>query len=181
MNISTECVDHIVTNISGMRKVSARWIPRFLLESQKRNGHSARNYHEVWRGWGLIHSQIRFRIWKMGSVFRSWWEATNETMQALLLPCSKKFKAAKSVRKVIASALWDSEGVTMVGYLPIGHTITGDYYALQMQQFRVKIKVKRRDTLPNVTPSVLFPRYVYLFQNLKKDSKVSYFSDDMRL
>ena len=59
----------------------------------------------------------------------------------------------KSAGKVMASILWDAEGVLLVDYLEKGKTITGAYYASLLKQLREKIKQMRRGKL---TRGVLF-------------------------
>lgn len=58
-----------------------------------------------------------------------------------------------SANKVIASILWDSEGVLLVDYLSKGHTVTGAYYAALLRQIQEKIQKNLRGKL---TKGVLF-------------------------
>jgi hypothetical protein len=52
-----------------------------------------------------------------------------------------------------ANSFWDFERVLLVGYLPRGHTITGQYYAKLLPKVCQAIKEKRRGKLRR---SVLF-------------------------
>ena len=48
-------------------------------------------------------------------------------------PPPKKFKRVHSAGKVMASIIWDSQGVIMIGYLEQGHTINGASYAGELR------------------------------------------------
>ena len=57
---------------------------------------------------------------------------------------TKKFKATRSTKKVMATIFWDSKGVVHIDYLPHGTTMNGEYYANLLKQVRKSIKEKRR-------------------------------------
>ena len=42
---------------------------------------------------------------------------------------------------------WDSKGIILIDYKPVGTSITGEYYANVIKQLRVAIKEKRRGKL----------------------------------
>ena len=48
---------------------------------------------------------------------------------------------------VIATVFWDSQGIILIDYTPVGTSITGEYYANGIKQLRVAIKEKRRGKL----------------------------------
>ncbi|GBP19016.1 Mariner Mos1 transposase [Eumeta japonica] len=62
-------------------------------------------------------------------------------------PYPKKCKVSQSVGKLIASILWDAEGILLIDYKDKGVNITGEYYATLIDKLRVAIKYKRRGKL----------------------------------
>ena len=48
-------------------------------------------------------------------------------------PFPKKFKLTASIGKVVASAIWDSDGVIIIDYLEKGKIVYGQYYALELR------------------------------------------------
>ena len=44
----------------------------------------------------------------------------------------------------MATVFWDSKGIILIDYKPVGTSITGKYYANVNKQLRVAIKEKRR-------------------------------------
>ena len=64
-------------------------------------------------------------------------------MEATKLAPLKKLKRVHSAGKVMASIIWDSQGVIMIDYLVQGRTINGAYYAGEMRQLRQEIARKR--------------------------------------
>lgn len=155
VGISYERVQNIVTNVLGMMKLSARWVPRLLTEEQKRVRHKTsaeclalfeadpENFlerfvtmDETWVHHYQPESKQQSKQWKHhGS------------------PPPRKAKTVPSAGKVMASFFWDSKGIIMVDYLSKGQTINGAYYANLLRQLRQAIKTKRRGKL---TKGVLF-------------------------
>ena len=62
-------------------------------------------------------------------------------------PRPKKFKTQPSAGKVMATVLWDAQGVIMLDFLAKKSTITGAYYANLLNQLRTAIREKRRSKL----------------------------------
>ena len=60
-----------------------------------------------------------------------------------LSPPPKKVKAVWSAGKVMSSVYWNAKGILLIDYLPIGQTITGQYYANLLDQLQEKIREKR--------------------------------------
>ena len=54
-----------------------------------------------------------------------------------------KFKSERSVKKVIATVFWDSEGVVPVDFLEGKKTVTGAYYVEVLWKLRAKLAEKR--------------------------------------
>jgi len=59
----------------------------------------------------------------------------------------------KSSGKVLASILWDKDGILFIDYLPKGQTINAEYHSSLLVQLKDILKEKRR---AKVTKGVLF-------------------------
>jgi len=68
-------------------------------------------------------------------------------------PCPKKFRVQKFAGKVLASNIWDQDGILLTDCLPKGQTIKAEYYSSLLVQFKDNLKEKRRG---KVTKGVLF-------------------------
>ena len=132
-----------------MKKRTARWVPRMLTPAMqtRRQVVSAKNLailqddrddfidrlvtqDETWVHHFDPESNVQSKQWKrVGS------------------PPPRKFKKTSSAQKVMASVFWDKDGVIMIDYLERGHTVTGNYYAQELQKLREELKRKRRGKL----------------------------------
>ena len=54
-----------------------------------------------------------------------------------------KFKSERSVKKVMATVFWDSEGVVLIDFLEGKKTVTGAYYVEVLRKLRAKLAEKR--------------------------------------
>ena len=120
VGINFGAVKSILTNILGMSKVSARWVPWMLSDDQKKTrGHLFDP-----------ESKIQSKQWKHpGS------------------PHPKKFKRVHSAGKV-AWLFWDIQGMIMIEYLEQGCTINGAYYIGELRwlgQKNHKIEARKTD------------------------------------
>jgi len=59
-------------------------------------------------------------------------------------PRPKKFRAQKSVGKVLASIFGDQDGILLIDYHPKGQTINAEYYSTLLVQLKDILKEKRR-------------------------------------
>lgn len=145
VNISKERVSNIVTQELGMKKLSARWVPRLLTLDQKRVRMQ-------------ISQECLDRFNKNQTDFMRRFITTDETWVHYYTPetkmqskqwtepgCSapKKAMVVKSAGKVMASVFWDSKGILMIDYLPSGQTINGNYYANLLDRLHQNIQQKR--------------------------------------
>jgi len=55
-----------------------------------------------------------------------------------------KLRVLKSTGKVLASILWDQDGILLIDYLPKGQTINTQYYSSLLVQLKHILKKKRR-------------------------------------
>ncbi|XP_029155672.1 uncharacterized protein LOC114928587 [Nylanderia fulva] len=145
MNMSKERVCRILNQHLGMRKLSARWVPRLLTLDQKRvrmNISNAllaqfrRNKSEFWR--------------RLITVDETW--IHHYTPETKYSPNSglqrrnrlqKKQKLFFSAGKVMATVFWDSHGVILIDYLQKGKTITKAYYASLLDKLKEELAGKR--------------------------------------
>jgi hypothetical protein len=61
-------------------------------------------------------------------------------------PPPKKFKSVPLARKMMASIVWDSQGIIMFDYLEQGRTINGTYYADELRRLCQKRAKKEKKT-----------------------------------
>lgn len=145
MGISKERVCNIVTQELGMKKLSARWVPRLLSLEQKRlrvqlsqecldcfqkdSADFVRRFittDETWVHYYTPETKLQSKQW---------------TEPGGSAP--KKAMTMKSAGKIMASVFWDAKGILMVDYLPKGQTINGAYYANLLGMLNEKIREKR--------------------------------------
>jgi len=65
----------------------------------------------------------------------------------------KKFRVQKSAGKVLASIIWDQDGILLNDYLPEGQNINVEYYSSLLVKLKNILRKKRRW---KVTKGVLF-------------------------
>lgn len=129
-NISKGSAFTILHDHLGMRKVSARWVPKQLSDDQKANRVTACESHlarfrkdgekflnhiitgdETWIHYAEPETKQQSKQWKRpGS------------------PPPKKFKQAPSAGKVMAVIFWDHKGIILIDIVPKGCTVTAKYY-----------------------------------------------------
>ena len=147
--VSKTSVGRILHETLGMKKVSARWVPRMLTADQK---HRRRKIcdellEEFWNDPEefLNHIVTQDETW----VHHYDPETKRQSMQWKHndSPTPLKFKVTSSSKKVMASVFWDRDGVIMIDYLEKGSTVNGQYYASELRRLREEIKKKRRGKL----------------------------------
>lgn len=145
VNISNERVFNILHEHLGMKKLSARWVPRLLTVDQKRtrvtisklcldkfkcnSSEFLRRYVTVDETWIHYYTPETKEQSKQ-------WTSPNER-------APKKAKTVRSAGKIMATVFWDSKGIILIDYLEKGKTITGQYYADLLDRFNAKLKEKR--------------------------------------
>ena len=146
VGISQERVHSILIEDLGMRKLSARWVPKLLTVDQKHTR--------------LIMSRANLNLYETDpDNFLARFVTMDETWVHHFTPESKqqskqwkhpgspppkKAKTVPSAGKVMASVLWDADGILMIDYLQKGKTINGAYYSSLLKQLKERIKIKRR-------------------------------------
>ena len=137
MSISFGAVQSILTDILGMSRVSARWVPRMLTDHQKR----------TWLDYeddpAILSSEL---LPKMRHVFTTLIQSQKcraKNGSTLAHPPPKKFKRVHSAGKVMSSIFWYSQGVIMINYLELGCTVNSAYYAGKLRRLHQEIARKR--------------------------------------
>lgn len=147
---STRQVHDILTIHLEMRKLTARWVPRLLSNSQKQDRVAA------------CRELLRMSA-QLGESFWSRLITVDETWLPFYLPESKeqskqwcrvgehpplKAKTVPSAGKVMITAFWHCDGVILIDYLQKGVTINSAYYShLLSHDLRAALKNRRRGKL----------------------------------
>ena len=124
LGISHGSVSTILHDRLGMRKLTARWVPKFLSDEQMATRASVCS--------ALLK---RFRskddfLFHLVTVDETWvhyYEPKNKAQSRQWVgsgsPRPKKFKTQPSAGKVMATVFWDAKGVIMLDFLPKRSTI----------------------------------------------------------
>lgn len=145
VGISKDRVGNILHEILGMRKLSARWVPRLLTPENKRNRETIseqclalfqRNPKEFLRRFVTVDETWIHWYTPETKEQSKQWTARNE-------PAPKKAKTVPSAGKVMATVFWDSQGIIHIDYLEKGKTITGLYYTELLDRFDTELRKKR--------------------------------------
>jgi len=145
VSISIERIQNILHEELGMKKLSARWVPRLLTVEQKRNRMTTsehcldmfkRNPKEFLRRFVTVdETWIHHYTPEMKEQSKQWTSPGE--------PAPKKAKTVPSAGKVMATVFWDSRGIIFTDYLEKGRTITGQYYADLLGRFDAELMRKR--------------------------------------
>ena len=145
LGISHGSVSTILHDRLGMRKLTARWVPKSLSDEQMATRASVCS--------ALLK---RFRskddfLLRLVTVDDTWvhyYEPENKAQSRQWVgpgsPRPNKFKTQPSAGKVMATVFWDAKGVIMLDFLPKRSTITGVYNANLLDQLRTAIRKKKR-------------------------------------
>ena len=145
IGISHGSVVSILKDHLGMKKLSARWVPRLLTIDHKRNRVTTsieclalfnRNKDEFLRRFVTVDE-----TWIHHNT-----PETKQQSKQWVLPgesAPKKAKVGLSANKVMATVFWDARGVIHIDYLQKGRTINGEYYTNLLDRFNEDLKKKR--------------------------------------
>ena len=137
VSISFGAVQTILTDILGMSKVSARWVPRMLTDDQISRYLLSRYEDDP--------SDFINRVVNQDGTWVHHFDPESK-MQSMQWK-HKMLKRVSSAGKVMASVFWDSQGEIMIDYFEQGRTINGAYYAAELRRLRQEIARKRRGKL----------------------------------
>ena len=144
LGISHGSISTILHDRLGMRKLTARWVPKSLSDEQMATRASVCS--------ALLK---RFRskddfLLRLVTVDETWvhyYKPENKTQSRHWVgsgsPGPKKFKMQPSAGMVMATVFWDAKGVIMLDFLPKRSTTTGVYYANLLDQLRTAICEKK--------------------------------------
>ncbi|XP_039302537.1 uncharacterized protein LOC120357081 [Solenopsis invicta] len=144
VSISKDRVGHILHEILGMKKLSARWVPHLLTPDNKRNRETTseqcltlfkRNPKEFLRRFVTVdETWIHWYTPETKEQSKQWTSPGERT--------PKKAKTVLSAGKVMVTVFWDSQGVIYIDYLEKGKTVTGLYYAELLGRFDAELQKK---------------------------------------
>ena len=148
LGISHGSVSTILHNRLGMRKLTARWVPKSLSDEQMATRASVCS---------ALLKRLRSKddfLLRLVTVDETWvhyYEPENKAQSRQWVgpgsPRPKKFKTQPSAGKVMVTVFLDAKGVIMLDFLPKRSTITGVNYAKLLDQLRTVIREKRRGKL----------------------------------
>ena len=148
VGISHGSISTILHDCLGMRKLTARWVPKSLSNEQMAIRASVCS--------ALLKrfrskDDFLLRLVTADEIWVHYYEPENKAQSRQWVgPGSlrpKKFKTQPSAGKVMATVFWDAKCVIMLDFLPKRSTITGVYYANLLDQLRTTICEKCRGTL----------------------------------
>lgn len=145
LDISYGSAQAILTDRLGLSKLSARWVPKALRDENKiqRADHAIEFLNRL-----DADSESFYRRLVTGD--ETWiyqYDPENKIQSKQWLPIGSsgpiKFHAERSVKKVLATVFWDSEGVILVDFLEGQRTVTGSYYEQVLRKLHVALAKKR--------------------------------------
>jgi len=132
LGISRERVGSIIYEDLDMRKLSAKWVPKYLKADQKRQSYQPSE--QIWEFFLRDSNNFLSRLVTMDKTWLYHYDP--ETKQQSMewrhsgsprLP--KKFRVQKSAGKFLVSIFWDQDGILLIDYFPKGQTINAEYYS----------------------------------------------------
>jgi len=156
-----------------MRKLSAKWVPKYLDADQKRQRCQSSEQHSE-----FFRRDPNDFLSRLVTMDKTWlYHYDPETKQQSMewrhcvSPRPKKSRVQKSAGKVLASIFWYQNGILLIDYLPRGQTINAEYYSSLLGQLKDILKEKRRG---KVTKMVLFLHNAPAHRALETQKKLAY-------
>ncbi|XP_018406974.1 PREDICTED: histone-lysine N-methyltransferase SETMAR-like [Cyphomyrmex costatus] len=145
VSISKEQAGYILHDILGMKKLSTRWVSRFLNLGQK----EIRVYYAK-AGLALFQRHRADVYQRLVTLDETWVhyhtpESNRQSAEWLESHESrpKRPEDQCSTEKVMASVFWDTHGIIFIDYLQKGKIVTEEYYAALLDKLNDEIKKKR--------------------------------------
>jgi histone-lysine N-methyltransferase SETMAR len=138
-----------------MRKLSAKWVSKFLNADQKRQ--QCQMSEQLLEFLRRNPNDFLLQLVTMDKTWLYYYDL--ETKQQLVewqqsgSPRPKKFQVQKSAGKFLTSIFWDQDGILLIDWLPRGQTIKVEYYLFLPVQLKDILKEKRSG---KVTKGFLF-------------------------
>lgn len=130
-DISYTSAQDIITNKLGMRRVSARWVPRLLLPEQMRE--RVKRCHEYNKRYVEEGNYFLNRIITCDETWVHFYEPESKQQSSIWKhpssPSPIKARVSKSAGKVMCITFCDTTGIILNHMVPPKTTITGQYYA----------------------------------------------------
>ena len=149
LHISQGSVSTILHDRLGMRKLTARWVPKSL--SDKQMATRASVCSALLKRLRSNEDDFLLRLVTGDETWVYYYELENKAQSRQRIgpgsPRPKKFKTQPSASKVMATVFWDAQGIIVLDFLAKKSTITGAYYANLLDQLRTAIREKRRGKL----------------------------------
>ena len=127
LSISRGSVSTILHDRLGMRKLTARWVPKFLSDEQMATRASL--LLKCFRS----KDDFLLRLVTVDETWVHYYEPENKARSRQWVgpgsPRPKKFKTQPSAGKMLATVFWGVKGVIILDFLLKRSTITGVYYA----------------------------------------------------
>ena len=148
LGISHGSVSTILHDRLGIRKLTARWVPKSLSDKPMATRASVCSaLSKRFRS----KDDFLLRLMTIDETWVHYYEPENKAQSCQWVgpgsPRLKKFKTQLSAGKVMTTVFWDAKCVIMLDFLPKRNTITGVYYANLLDQLRTAIREKRRGKL----------------------------------
>ena len=144
LGISHGSVSTILHDRLGMRKLTARWVPKSLSDEQMATRASV--FSALLKRFKSKEEDFLLRLVTVDETWVHYYEPENKSQSRQWVgpgsPRPKEFKTQQ-----MATVFWDTKGVIMLDFLPKKSTITGAYYANLLDQLRNAIREKRRGKL----------------------------------
>ena len=143
LGISHGSVSTILHDRLGMRKLTARWVPKSLSDEEMATTASVcSTLLKRFRS----KDDFLLRLVTVDETLIHYFEPENKAQSRQWVgpgsPRLKKFKTQPSAGKVMSTVFWDAKGVIMLDFLPKRSTIIGVYYANLLDQLRTAIREK---------------------------------------
>lgn len=146
LDVSIGTVHKILHDDLGYSKVSCRWVPKMLTDENKakRLEISKKNLERFQREGDSFLDRIVTCDETWVAHYEP--ECKQQSMQwkHTASPVKKKFRAQRSVKKVMLTVFWDVKGPITISFLEKGTTVNSENYCQLLQQVKKDIKNKRR-------------------------------------
>jgi len=155
LGISREWVGSIIHEALDTRKLSAKWVPKYLNADQKHQ--RCRSSEQILEFFRRDPNNFPSRLVTMDEIWLYYYDP--ETKQQAMewrhsgTPLPQKNPGAKIHWKSSRLYFWDQDGTLLIDYLPKGQTINAEYYSSLLVQLNDILKEKRSG---KVTKGVLF-------------------------
>ena len=149
LHISRGSISTILHDRLGMRRLTARWVPKSLSNEQMATRASVCS--ALLKRLRSKEDDLLSRLVTVDETRVHYYEPESKAQSRQWVgpgsPRPKKFKKQPSAGKVMAAVFWDAQGVIMLYFLAKKSTITGAYYANLLKQVITAIREKRRGKL----------------------------------